>query len=69
MKITAKINKAYLKNPDSCLFCNNKEGKGLRADNNNIEADVSVVWRSVSCKDCGKEWTEQFRLELIDNLI
>lgn len=69
MKITAKIIKKYLKNPDNCPFCDNKEGKGLYADNNDITPESSVLWRNISCNDCGRGWTEEFKLSLIDNLI
>lgn len=69
MKITKAILKKYLKNPDNCPFCNNEGGEGLRAHNNDITPDTSCLWRNVSCKDCGREWTEEFELTLIDNLI
>lgn len=55
MKITKKIIKEYLKNPDDCPFCNNKNGLGLKADNSNIIPETEVLWRNVSCKDCGRQ--------------
>lgn len=67
--ITKKIQKKYLKNPDICPFCNNEDGGSLKADNSDITPDTEVLWRNVKCNDCGREWTEQFRLESIDNLI
>lgn len=69
MGISKTINKKYLKNPDDCPFCNNVGGKGLSADNNNITPETFNLWRNITCNDCGKSWTEQFKLELIDNLI
>ena len=69
MEITPKINKKYLKDPDTCPFCNNEKGEGLKAENNDIIPETSSLWRNVSCKDCGRQWTEAFELVLIDNLI
>lgn len=69
MEITKKIIKKYLNDPDNCPFCDNEGGEGLRAENNDITPETFVLWRNISCKDCGREWTEEFTLTTIDNLI
>ena len=67
-EIPKKIIKKYLKNPDDCPFCENKDGKGLNADNNDISPETNLLWRNIKCNDCGRRWVEQFRLELISDL-
>lgn len=69
MEITKKIIEKYLKDPNSCPFCENKDGKGLNADNSDITPDVMHLWRNITCNDCSRQWTEEFQLTLIDNLI
>mgnify|MGYP003338229219 CR=1 FL=1 len=68
-EITKEIQQKYLARPDDCPFCDNAGGEGLHAHNNDIEPDVDYLYRNVTCRDCGREWVEQFRLELIDNLL
>jgi hypothetical protein len=68
MEINNEIVEKYLKDPNNCPFCENKKGEGLRAENDDIIPDNSALWRNVSCKDCGREWVEEFELTTISNL-
>lgn len=51
----------YLKNPDQCPFCDSHEIEAGWANFEHIYA-----YRKVKCNDCGKVWTEKFKMVSVD---
>jgi len=41
-----------------CPFCGKE---GVQAGDNDFEGNY--VWQNVSCDECGKEWTDQYRMD------
>lgn len=60
-----KITEAeYVKqNGGACPFCQNTDGNGVEADGSGYEyVDGGGVCQDVTCRDCGREWTEYFQI-------
>jgi transcription elongation factor Elf1 len=52
-----KINQKYLNDPDECPFCGSID---ITASNGDF--GYKTAFRDVQCNDCGKIWTEEFKL-------
>lgn len=50
----------YLKEPDKCPYCNSDNVTASETDFSYINA-----WREVVCKDCKREWQENFTITSI----
>lgn len=57
MELSKEARKKYLKTPTTCPYCSSRK---LEADS----LDVDGAWgdSSVLCRDCGRRWTDIFKL-------
>jgi hypothetical protein len=58
MKLTSEQIKNYLENGgNKCPYCGSENISG-----GHFETDSNEAWQPVSCDDCGREWSDLYRL-------
>lgn len=63
--LTRADKKAYLESPRLCPFC--KEGENLECDAVDFVTN-RTIHQMVTCVDCGAQWTDVFKLTLIEQI-
>ena len=52
-----RLKEEYLSNPNRCLFC-----KSENIHSHSPSANNTSAWLSFECKDCGRNWTNEYML-------
>lgn len=47
----------YLKDPYNCIYCGSDDIQGM-----DFDAESIYTYREVKCRNCQKQWTEEFTL-------
>ena len=47
----------YLANPNQCPYCQSSNIEG-----ESMEVDSNISWQRIICNECGKSWTDLYKL-------
>ena len=59
-----ELTEKVLADPNSCPYC---EGE-ISASEVDLGGDGASLFRNITCSDCGKEWTETYKLTFAEVL-
>lgn len=61
--ITPEMIEEYVRHPNFCPFCDSPDIEG-----GYFESDWDIVWTTVTCLECKKQWDEIFKLKTIEEV-